>query len=124
MSALRLPVAQAHFTFLNLNPARLLSKWYGESNKYAEAYFTLAYKLAPAIIFIDEIDCLFPSGRVNEHEATSMLKAQFLSLWDGLLSSSAQVGRESRTTAQDQSRTTTQPLRIFCGRGEGYMTVT
>ena len=76
---------EAQFTFLNLNPARLFSKWYGESNKYAEAYFSLAHKLAPSIIFIDEIDCLFSSTRgQNEHEATSVLKAQFLSLWDGL----------------------------------------
>ena len=78
---------EASFTFIALNPARLLSKWYGESNRFAQAYFTLANKLAPAILFIDEIDCLFRS-RGHEHEATSMLKAQFLSLWDGLLSPS------------------------------------
>ncbi|KAL3912749.1 MAG: hypothetical protein SGPRY_008228, partial [Prymnesium sp.] len=82
---------EARFTFINLNPARLLSKWYGESNKFAEAYFTLAEKLAPSIIFIDEIDCLFASGRSGEHEATSTLRAQFLMLWDGLLSPTAQA---------------------------------
>ena len=78
---------ESHFTFICLNPARLLSKWYGESNKFAEAYFSLAHKLAPSILFIDEVDCLFRTraggGGGNEHEATSMLKAQFLSLWDG-----------------------------------------
>jgi SpoVK/Ycf46/Vps4 family AAA+-type ATPase len=85
---------EAKFTFICLNPARLLSKWYGESNKFAEAYFGLANKLAPSILFIDEIDCLFRTrggggGGGHEHEATSMLKAQFLSLWDGLLAPSA-----------------------------------
>ena len=81
---------EAKFTFICLNPARLLSKWYGESNKLADAYFSLAHKLAPSILFIDEIDCLFRTrGGAHEHEATSMLKAQFLSLWDGLLSASA-----------------------------------
>ena len=50
---------EAKFTFICLNPARLLSKWYGESNKFADAYFSLANKLAPSILFIDEIDCLF-----------------------------------------------------------------
>ena len=76
---------EAKFTFICLNPARLLSKWYGESNKFADAYFSLANKLAPSILFIDEIDCLFRT-KGREHEATAMLKAQFLSLWDGLLS--------------------------------------
>lgn len=89
--------AEAKFSFICLNPARLLSKWYGESNKFADAYFSLAHKLAPSILFIDEIDCIFRTrgrggagaGGHAEHEATSMLKAQFLSLWDGLLSPSA-----------------------------------
>jgi len=86
--------AEAKFSFICLNPARLLSKWYGESNKFADAYFSLAHKLAPSILFIDEIDCIFRTrgtrgGGGHEHEATAMLKAQFLSLWDGLLSPSA-----------------------------------
>ena len=90
---------EAKFTFIALNPAWLLSKWYGESNKLADSYFSLAHKLAPSIIFIDEIDCLFRhrsgggpaggGGGDGEHEATAMLKAQFLSLWDGLLTSAS-----------------------------------
>ena len=79
---------EASVTFIALNPARLLSKWFGESNKLAMAYFTLAAKLSPSILFIDEIDCLFRS-RGHEHEATAMIKSQFLSLWDGLLTAPA-----------------------------------
>lgn len=78
---------EAKFAFITLNPARLCSKWYGESNKFAEAYFSLAHKLAPCVLFIDEIDCLF-ARKGNEHEATAMLRSQFLTLWDGLLSPS------------------------------------
>uniref|UniRef100_A0A7S0L4E8 AAA+ ATPase domain-containing protein n=1 Tax=Coccolithus braarudii TaxID=221442 RepID=A0A7S0L4E8_9EUKA len=86
--------SESKCTFLSLNPARLFSKWYGESNKYAEAYFSLAHKMAPSIIFIDEIDCLFPcskKGGGGEHEATAVLRAQLLTLWDGLLSAGAGV---------------------------------
>jgi hypothetical protein len=67
---------EARFTFLCVNLARLFSKWYGESNKFAEAYFSLARKLAPSLIFIDEVDCVFSKGRNQEHEATSVLKTQ------------------------------------------------
>jgi ATP-dependent Zn protease len=34
----------------------LTEKWYGDSNKLVNAVFSLARKLQPAIVFIDEID--------------------------------------------------------------------
>lgn len=45
--------------------------------------FSLAYKLQPVIIFIDEIDSFLRARSANDHEATAMMKAQFMSLWDG-----------------------------------------
>lgn len=45
----------AGFRFINLQPSTLTDKWYGESQKLAAAVFTLAVKLQPSIIFIDEI---------------------------------------------------------------------
>jgi len=32
------------------------SKWFGEGEKYARAIFTLASKISPCVIFIDEVD--------------------------------------------------------------------
>ena len=49
---------------------RLASKWFGDSLKYTRAAFSLAAKLAPCVLFIDEVDALL--GRRNsqkEHEA-------------------------------------------------------
>jgi SpoVK/Ycf46/Vps4 family AAA+-type ATPase len=48
--------------------------------------FTLAEKLQPCIIFIDEIDTFLRSRDQDGHEVTNMMKAQFMILWDGLYS--------------------------------------
>ncbi|XP_012939116.1 ATPase family AAA domain-containing protein 1 [Aplysia californica] len=70
--------------FINLQVSTLVDKWYGESQKRAEAVFSLAIKLQPTIIFIDEIDSFLRSRSSTDHEATAMMKTQFMSLWDGL----------------------------------------
>lgn len=70
--------------FINLDVSVLTDKWYGESQKFAKAVFTLARKIQPSIIFIDEIDTFLRSRDSHDHEATAMVKAQFMKLWDGL----------------------------------------
>ncbi|KAJ3196564.1 hypothetical protein HK101_008476 [Irineochytrium annulatum] len=76
-------------TFINLHLSTLTEKWYGESQKLCRAVFTLAAKLSPTIIFIDEIDSFLRERRSNDHEATSMMKAEFMALWDGLTTGTA-----------------------------------
>ncbi|XP_061561247.1 outer mitochondrial transmembrane helix translocase isoform X1 [Phycodurus eques] len=75
---------EAGFRFINLQPSTLTDKWYGESQKLAAAVFSLAVKLQPAVIFVDEIDSFLRNRSSSDHEATAMMKAQFMSLWDGL----------------------------------------
>jgi len=48
------------------------------------AVFTLAHKLQPAIIFIDEIDSILAQRKQSDHEAVTSMKTEFMSLWDGL----------------------------------------
>lgn len=75
---------EAEARFINLDISSLTDKWYGESQKIAGAVFTLARKIQPCIIFIDEIDSLLRVRSQQDHEATAMIKAQFMQLWDGL----------------------------------------
>ena len=73
--------------FFNLHISTLTEKWFGDSNKLVNAVFTLARKLEPTIVFIDEIDAVLGTRRTGEHEASSMVKAEFMTHWDGLASS-------------------------------------
>ncbi|KAJ7305190.1 hypothetical protein JRQ81_011097 [Phrynocephalus forsythii] len=70
--------------FINLQASTLTDKWYGESQKLTAAVFSLATKIQPCIIFIDEIDAFLRNRSETDHEATAMMKAEFMSLWDGL----------------------------------------
>jgi ATPase family AAA domain-containing protein 1 len=73
-------------TFINLHISTLTEKWYGDSNKLVNAVFSLARKLEPTIVFIDEIDAVLGTRRSGEHEASGMAKAEFMTHWDGLTS--------------------------------------
>lgn len=75
---------EAGARFINLDVAALTDKWYGESQKLSAAVFSLASKIQPCIIFIDEIDSFLRVRATGDHEATAMMKAQFLQQWDGL----------------------------------------
>ncbi|ODV79919.1 AAA-domain-containing protein [Suhomyces tanzawaensis NRRL Y-17324] len=70
--------------FLLIRMSTIMDKWYGESNKITDAIFSLANKLQPCIIFIDEIDSFLRDRSSNDHEVSAMLKAEFMTLWDGL----------------------------------------
>lgn len=80
--------------FINLHISTLTEKWYGDSNKLVAALFSLARKLQPSIVFIDEIDAVLGQRRSGEHEASGMVKAEFMTHWDGLASSTAANGNQ------------------------------
>jgi ATP-dependent 26S proteasome regulatory subunit len=64
--------------FINLHISTLTEKWYGDSNKLVNAVFSLARKLQPSIVFIDEIDAVLGQRRSGEHEASGMVKAEYV----------------------------------------------
>jgi len=42
--------------FINVNMSAITSKWFGEGERLVRAVFSIAHKLAPSVIFVDEID--------------------------------------------------------------------
>ncbi|KAG2263057.1 hypothetical protein Bca52824_070136 [Brassica carinata] len=69
--------------FINVKVSNLMSKWFGDAQKLVSAVFSLAYKLQPAIIFIDEVDSFLGQRRSTDHEAMANMKTEFMALWDG-----------------------------------------
>ncbi|KAN0124161.1 ATPase [Lactarius tabidus] len=78
-------------TFINIAASVLMDKEYGESNKLVAAVFSLARKMEPSIFFIDEIDSFLRERSKDDNETTAMMKAEFIALWDGLLSDSDRI---------------------------------
>lgn len=76
---------EAGANFINISLATIASKWFGEAEKYVKAVFTLASKISPSVIFIDEVDSMLGRrGKDTEHSAMRKLKNEFMSSWDGL----------------------------------------
>jgi len=71
--------------FLSISMASIGSKWFGEGERYARAVFTLASKISPCVIFIDEVDSILGRrSNTGEHEAMRKIKTEFMMMWDGL----------------------------------------
>ncbi|KAJ1919108.1 mitochondrial dynamin GTPase Msp1 [Mycoemilia scoparia] len=104
-------------TFINLHLSTLMDKWFGESNRLVRAVFSLAEKLQPAIIFIDEIDSFLRSRQSGDHEVTGMMKAEFMSLWDGLTTGEDSrilvLGATNRPNDIDSAILRRMPKRFF-----------
>lgn len=78
---------EAGANFINISMSTITSKWFGEDEKNVRALFSLATKLAPTVIFIDEVDSMLGRrSRAGEHEAMRKIKNEFMAHWDGLLS--------------------------------------
>ncbi|XP_024976466.1 uncharacterized protein LOC112514310 isoform X1 [Cynara cardunculus var. scolymus] len=76
---------EAGANFINISMSSITSKWFGEGEKYVKAVFTLASKISPSVVFVDEVDSML-GRRENpgEHEAMRKMKNEFMVNWDGL----------------------------------------
>ncbi|KAH0543912.1 hypothetical protein FGG08_001813 [Glutinoglossum americanum] len=72
-------------TVLEVSGAEVYDMYVGEGEKNVKAIFTLAKKLSPCVVFIDEADAIFGSrsshaNRTSHRELINM----FLQQWDGM----------------------------------------
>ncbi|KAL3694568.1 hypothetical protein R1sor_008219 [Riccia sorocarpa] len=76
---------EAGANFINISMSSIASKWFGEGEKYVKAVFTLASKISPSVVFVDEVDSMLGRReKPGEHEAMRKIKNEFMANWDGL----------------------------------------
>jgi len=107
------------FRFLNVKPSIVNDKFFGETEKIIQAFFSLANKLAPCVLFIDEIDGLLGS-RDNDSGGSSGLFhdkkiAEFLTAMDGFEKNSKHVvvmGATNRKNKLDSALLRRLPVQL------------
>lgn len=57
----RATAAECGASFLAIHPSTVASKWLGDGVRYVRACFSLAAKLAPCVLFVDEVRCILSS---------------------------------------------------------------
>jgi transitional endoplasmic reticulum ATPase len=72
--------------FVSISGPEIVSKFYGESEQRLRQIFEEAQKVAPSIIFIDEIDSIAPKREEVSGDLERRVVAQLLALMDGLSS--------------------------------------
>jgi len=111
----------ANARFLCVSPSNLFRKYVGETNINVKALFTLARKIAPCIIFIDEMEGLFrerKSSGSEEHEVNRELKTEFMQLWDGIQEANdgiLVIGATNRPFDVDSAFLRRMPRSFFVG---------
>lgn len=80
----RIMAKECGTTLLVATPADIQNCYVGETEKRIKAMFSLAAKLAPCTIFIDEGDSIFKARAQGDKDWTRKAMSQFLSEMDGL----------------------------------------
>ncbi|ORY25234.1 hypothetical protein BCR39DRAFT_544529 [Naematelia encephala] len=83
---------------LAIQPSDVNDKYFGEGEKLVKAVFSLARRLSPCVVFLDEVDALFGArsarGGSFGNKAHDQLLTEFMQEMDGL--SSAGANRDKR----------------------------
>ena len=82
---------KAGLPMIHITPSLLLRKWVGDTSLLTKAVFTLAQKLSPCVLFVDEMDSLLRTRADHELSVDRNLKTEFMQLWDELIEDGSQV---------------------------------
>ena len=69
--------------FINISAPSVVSGMSGESEKTLRDTFEEAKRVAPCLLFIDEIDAITPKRESAQREMERRIVAQFLTCMDG-----------------------------------------
>lgn len=75
--------------FLNVQSSSVSSMFVGESEKLVSALFSLARKLKPCVIFIDEIDSMLKLRHQSSPHYVQNTINEFMLSWDGIMAESS-----------------------------------
>ena len=106
-------------SFFSISASSLTSKWIGEGEKMVRVLFAVAGWLAPAVIFIDEIDSLLSARKSEgEHEASRRLKTEMLIQMEGCDPASASrrvllIGATNRPEELDEAARRRMPKQLY-----------
>eukprot|EP01112_Ceratiomyxa_fruticulosa_P001172 TRINITY_DN1116_c0_g1_i1.p1 TRINITY_DN1116_c0_g1~~TRINITY_DN1116_c0_g1_i1.p1 ORF type:complete len:382 (+),score=61.43 TRINITY_DN1116_c0_g1_i1:206-1351(+) len=110
---------EAGVSFIEVHSDSLFDKYLGETEKMVSALFTLARKIQPCIVFVDEIDSLLRERGNSNHEVYDRVKTQFMSFWDGMESKSDDniifIGTTNRKDTLDSAIQRRLPFQFYIG---------
>ncbi|KAI0026902.1 P-loop containing nucleoside triphosphate hydrolase protein, partial [Vararia minispora EC-137] len=104
---------------LSVQPSHIRQMCMGEDEKHVRAVFSLARRLSPCVVFIDELDAMFPERAASPSSAAHaqrVIVAEFLQEMDGILSRQDNVvvvGATNRPFDLDDAILRRLPLRIM-----------
>ncbi|KAF8986903.1 P-loop containing nucleoside triphosphate hydrolase protein [Cyathus striatus] len=118
----RIAARECRVQMLLIKPSDIINQWVGESEKLVNALFSLANRLAPCIVFIDEVDSCFRARTDSGRKWTRDMMSEFLQAMDGLVSSSKNkeggmlvVGATNRPYDIDDAIIRRLPSRMLIG---------
>ncbi|KAI3438833.1 hypothetical protein D9Q98_001250 [Chlorella vulgaris] len=111
--------------FFSISASSLVSKWMGEGEKLVRALFAVAAHVAPAVIFIDEVDSLLSARKADgEHESMRRLKTEILVQMEGIDPSRADqrvllIGATNRPEELDEAARRRMPKQLYIPLPDG-----
>ena len=104
----------AQVPLICFNISNIENKLLGESNKTVQAMFTLAHKLKPCMLFIDEIDCVCGLRNMLDQSHVNTMKSVLLTHMDGISSEKGItfIGATNRMDAIDPAFKRRIPIHV------------